>query len=189
MIADVDDTLKELLVQKVPIDPAAIDIKFEMPTEEWAGGITRPTINLFLYDLRENHELRDNQRQVTRGDAVPRQLPAPLRFDLTYLITSWASDVADEHQLLGNVLGGILRYPIWPAEVLKGAMTTQPFPVRAWIAQPERTPNSWEFWSRLDGRLKAGISYAVTIALDATPAEEVVLVTEKVIKLREGVGP
>lgn len=188
MIADVDDTLKELLVQKVPVDLAAIDIRFEMPTVEWAEGITKPTLNLFLYDVRENLELRDNQRLVAR-DPVPRQQPAPIRFDLTYLITSWASDVADEHQLLGNVLGSILRYPLLPAEVLKGAMTTQPFPVRAWIAQPERTPNSWEFWSRLDGRLKAGISYAVTIALNATPAEDVVLVTEKIIKVREGVAP
>jgi len=189
MIADVDDTLKELLVQKVPIDPAAIDIRFEMPTVEWAEGMTKPTINLFLYDVRENLELRDNQRYVTRGDAVPRQQPSPVRFDLTYLISSWASDVADEHQLLGNVLRSILRYPFLPAEVLKGAMTTQPVPVKAWIAQPERTPNSWEFWSRLDGRLKAGISYAVTIALDAAPAEEVALVTESIIRLREGVAP
>lgn len=188
MIADVDDTLKELLVQKVPVDLAAIDIRFEMPTVEWAEGITKPTINLFLYDVRENLELRENQRLVAR-DTVPRQQPPPIRFDLTYLITSWASDVADEHQLLGNVLGSILRYPFLPAEVLKGAMITQPIPVRAWIAQPERTPNSWEFWSRLDGRLKAGISYAVTIAFAAAPAEEVVLVTEKIIKLREGVTP
>lgn len=188
MIADVDDTLKELLVQKVPINLATIDIRFEMPTVEWAEGITKPTVNLFLYDVRENLELRDNQRLVTR-DTVPRQQPPPVRFDLTYLITSWASDVADEHQLLGNVLRSILRFPFLPAEVLKGAMTTQPIPVRAWIAQPERTPNSWEFWSRLDGRLKAGISYAVTIALDAAPPEEVVLVTEKIIKLREGVTP
>ena len=45
MIQDVDDTLKELLVQMVPIDTSVIDIKFEMPNKEWSAAVTKPTIN------------------------------------------------------------------------------------------------------------------------------------------------
>ncbi len=46
MIQDVDNTLQALLVQKVPIDLTAIDIKFEIPTKEWSATVTRPKSSL-----------------------------------------------------------------------------------------------------------------------------------------------
>ena len=64
-------------------------------------------------------------------------------------------------------------------------MQTQPLPLQAWIAQPERTPNAWDFWSSLDGRIKAGLSYVVTASLEPYPLEELGLVTEKVLKLQD----
>jgi hypothetical protein len=181
MIHDLDDTLKELLVQKVPIDATKVDIKFEMPDKEWAKGVPKPTINLFLYDIRENHELRSNERYLSREGANGSVTRAPARVDLTYLITAWTSDVVDEHKLLGDLLKTLLRYPILPAEVLKGQIVNQSLPLRAWIAQPDRTPNVWDFWGALDGRLKAGISYVVTLAVEPFPPEAVGLVTEKVL--------
>ncbi len=185
MIQDLDETLKELLVKKTPIDVAAIDVKFEMPGKEWVAGVSKPTINLFLHDLRENHELRSNERERTRNGANGTESKAPVRIDLTYLITVWTTDVSDEHRLLGKILTTLLRYPILPAEVLKGSMVDQPLPLRAWIAQPDRTPNAWDFWGALDGRLKAGIGYVVTAAVTPFPPEAVGFVTEKVIHLKE----
>ena len=77
MIHDLDDTLKELLVQKVPLDPNAIDIKFEVPNkDDWNPKPNKPTINCFLYDIRENHELRSNERYLTRnGTTGTEKLP------------------------------------------------------------------------------------------------------------------
>lgn len=187
MIQDIDATVKELLVQKVPLDTAVVDIRFETPTKDWVTGIQRPTINLFLYDVRENLELRSNERQLERRGALGSEQRAPVRLDLTYLITAWTADVADEHQLLGNLLTALLRYPLLPAEVLKGAVQNQPLPLRAWIAQPERTPNAWDFWGSLDGRIKAGLSYVVTAAWQPYPAEEQPLVTDSIVRLRQGV--
>ena len=92
MINDVDDTLKELLVQKTPVDLSAIDIRFERPDKEWSAGVSKPTINLFLYDLRENHELRSNQRFVARNGTTGSETRAPVRVDLIYLITAWTSE-------------------------------------------------------------------------------------------------
>ena len=66
--------------------------------------VTKPTINLFLYDVRENHELRSNQRSLVRNGAVGSERQAPVRMDLTYLISAWTTDISDEHQLLGRVL-------------------------------------------------------------------------------------
>lgn len=185
MIHDLDATLKELLVRKVPLNPSLVDIRFEMPTKDWITGIQKPTVNLFLYDLRENHDLRGNERVLERRGGVASETGPPVRIDLTYLITVWTSDVADEHQLLGTLLGTLLSLPVLPEDILKGAMQQQPWPLRAWIAQPERTPNAWDFWGSLDGRLKAGISYVVTAAWQAQTAIERTLVTESIIHLDE----
>lgn len=185
MIQDLDDTIKELLVRRLPLDPSAVDIKFELPSRDWATGVNKPTINVFLYDLRENHELRSNQRHLSRGDTTVLEHRAPVRVDFTYLITAWTTDVADEHQLLGRLLTTLLRFPVLPDEVLKGAMQSQPRPLQAWIAQPERTPNAWDFWGSLEGRLKASISYVVTASLEPHPAEEAALVTQASFSLEE----
>jgi hypothetical protein len=168
MFNDVDDTLKQLLVTKVPIDTTAIDIKFDMPNKDWSAQVSKPTLNLFLFDVRENHELRSNQRFVTRDDTTGLATEArdPVRVDLTYLITAWTTDIADEHQLLGRVLAALLQFPVLPDDVLKGAMQVQPYPMRAWIAQPERLPNPWEFWGHMEHGMKAALNFVLTTSLE-----------------------
>lgn len=178
MIQDLDDTLKELLVRKVPIDLATIDIKFEMPDKDWESKLsTKPTINLYLYDIRENHELRSNERFLARNSTTGTETAAPIRIDFAYLITTWTKEIADEHRLLGRVLKTLLQYPTLPTDVLKGEMATQtmagqPLPLRSWVAQPDKTPNAWDFWGAIDGRIKASLSYMITVAVQPfTPVE------------------
>ncbi len=184
MIQDVDDTLKELLVQKVPIDPTLIDIKFDMPNKDWSATVTKPTINLFLYDVRENQDLRSNQRTITRNNGTGTETRAPVRIDLRYMITAWTSDIADEHQLLGQVLSALLQFPLLPPEVLKGTMQSQPLPVQAWIAQPDRLPNPWEFWGHMDHGMKAGLNFVLTTAFEPVPPRTgVELVSQTVINV------
>lgn len=178
MIQDIDETMKELLVVHGGVDPTVIDIKFDMPNREWSAAVTKPTINLFLYDLRENHELRSAQRTITRNAAnsAGSETRAPVRMDLTYLITAWTTDIADEHQLLGTVLTTLLRFPILPSDVLKGAMQTQPLPLQSWVAQPERTPSPWEFWGHMDHGMKAGLNFVLTASFQPFAAVDVQLV-------------
>ena len=58
MIADLDETLQQLLKNELPIKNGEIDIKFEQPKREWSARLSKPTVNFFLYDLRENVKLR-----------------------------------------------------------------------------------------------------------------------------------
>lgn len=183
MIQDVDETLKELLVQKGSIDLDTIDIRFELPNKEWAATVTKPTINLFLYQVLENHELRTNRGTFVRNGDTGVQTPPPVRIDLSYLITAWTTDVADEHQLLGNVLTTLLRFPLVPEDVLRGSLQTQPLPLQAWIAQPDRVPNPWEFWGHVDHGMKAGLNFVLTMSVQPNPAMDVQLATERVINL------
>lgn len=185
MINDLDETLRALLVLKGPIDPSAIDIRFELPSRDWAASVTRPTINLFLYDVRENHELRSNQRFLARNGAVGTQTRAPARVDLSYLITAWTAEISDEHQLLGRVLATLLRFQELPADVLRGSMQTQPLPARAWIAQPDRMPHPWEFWGHVDHGMKAGLNFVVTTSFQSYPALDVQLATSALVDVEE----
>jgi hypothetical protein len=179
VIQDVDDTLKELLVKQVPIDTSVIDIKFEMPTRDWSAAVSKPTVNVYLYDVRENHELRNtNDRFVTKVGDDHFAGRGAVRVDLSYMISVWTSDISDEHQLLGSILTTLLRFPILPDEVLKGSLATQQFAPQAWIAQPERVPNSWDFWGHLEHRMKSGLSYVITAAIEPFAATGVKLVGE-----------
>jgi hypothetical protein len=187
VIQDVDDTLKELLLQKGQgqFRPEDVDIQFDMPNKDWSTKLTKPTINLFLYDVRENHELRSSERTLTRTDnntagAVRR---APVRVDLSYLITVWTTFIVDEHKLLGRLLTTLLQFPLLPDDVLKGALQTQPVPVQAWIAQPERLPNPWEFWGHMDHGMKAGLNFVLTTSLQPIADEQVKLAQQAVIHL------
>jgi hypothetical protein len=156
-----------------------------MPNKDWSTKLTKPTINLFLYDVRENHELRSSERTLTRTDnntagAVRR---APVRVDLSYLITVWTTFIVDEHKLLGRLLTTLLQFPLLPDDVLKGALQTQPVPVQAWIAQPERLPNPWEFWGHMDHGMKAGLNFVLTTSLQPIADEQVKLAQQAVIHL------
>jgi hypothetical protein len=188
VIQDVDDTLKELLVREVPLDTSAVDIKFEMPTHEWSSKVSKPTVNLYLWDIRENLELRSVDRFVTRRDketGTGTQDRAFVRVDLAYLISAWTTDIADEHQLLGNILAALVRFPTLPTEVLQGSMQSQPLPLQAWIARPERMPNPWDFWGHVENRMKSALSYVVTASVVPSTPEEVLLVKQTVTNIEQ----
>jgi hypothetical protein len=105
--------------------------------------------------------------------------------DFCYMITAWTTDVADEHQLLGRLLMGLLRFPVVPADVLKGTLISQPLPMRAWLAQPERTPNPWDFWGNVEHRMKASLNFVLTVALQPFADGDVELATSTIVKVTQ----
>lgn len=194
MIEDLDKTLKELLQPKLEdaIGSKNIAIQFERPDKNWETNLVKkPTINLFLYDIRENLQLRSNDRYLSRNGTTGTESYAPVRIDFTYLISVWTQpdpnaledNVIEEHMLLGKVLNILLFYPTLPQEVLQGEIARLSQPPRAWIAQPEDTPKTWEFWGSNEWRLKASISYRVTLHVEPKPVE-VNLVTQTEITLQ-----
>jgi hypothetical protein len=168
MIADLDETLRQLLIAELPVRNGEIEIKFDQPAREWSARLTRPALNLFLYDVRENSTLRQHQWQQM-GNGGPREAArkrTPYRVDCTYLITAWAAEPEDEHRLLSRVLMALFRYPILPEEQMVGMMQGQPFEVQTKLASPERLTNPAEIWSALDNETRPTVPYTVTLALD-----------------------
>src|SRR3981189_3031239 len=116
LFADLDETIRQLLIRDVPLDLSEVDVSFETPDRDWSGRLSRPTINCFLYDVRENLELRatdfDQMRNHSNGTATSRRMPA--RIDATYQITIWARAPEDEHHLLWRGRAGLLPPPAPP---------------------------------------------------------------------------
>jgi hypothetical protein len=187
MISDLDESIKELLIKRGLLNPGEIDIKFEMPNREWSASISKPTVNLYLYDIRENHQLRGTEWSITKdenGKATRKKTPS--RIDIAYLITVWTSDIADEHRLLYQVLLTLFRYPEIPEEVLSGQLVGQSCPIKTTTAQPDGLFNNpADFWSALDNEIKPSINYVVTLPLDTEIAFTAPIVTTKIIDYKK----
>lgn len=168
MFSDLDETIKAILVKAGELDPAQIDISFEIPNREWSAGIARPTLNCYLFDIRENRDLRQSGMQVERnGEGSPVRRRAPLRLDLTYLITAWTRAVEDEHRLLWHALQTLMRFATLPEEYLQGALRGHSLPLHTRLAQGDSVLKSpGEFWTALENQLKPSLSYTVVLAVD-----------------------
>ena len=156
-------------------------MRFEAPDDRFAPNL--PAVNLFLYDVRENRELRSNERLVERrSDGKAFIQAAPARVDCSYLITAWAGGVDTEHQLLGAVLAALLRHPTLPADMRYGVLAQQDLPLPTTALQPGLLQSLGEFWQALGGKPKAALHYTVTVSVAVQePVEAAPPVTEKQI--------
>jgi hypothetical protein len=192
MINDLDETLAALLHRELPPTLAEqVQISFATPDDQFPPqSVTLPAIDLFLYDVRENLELRSNEVYLERhSNGTATRTRAPVRVDFSYLITAWPSHSVpdpseDEHHLLGEVMRVLLRYRTLPDDVLQGLLAGQQPPLPVSSLQPGRLQSLGEFWQALGGKPKAALNYQVTLSVDVSPSEQVRLVTEKKIKIR-----
>src|SRR5579871_5924158 len=169
MFADLDETIRQLLIRDVPLDLSEVDVSFDAPDREWSGRLSRPTVNCFLYDVRENLDLRQTDFETAmnhqNGTAIVRRLPA--RIDATYQITIWARAPEDEHQLLWRVLAVLFRRPILEDDILQGALKGQFYPTPARVVQPQQArANPADLWQSIDNRIRPALTYTVTLPLD-----------------------
>jgi Pvc16 N-terminal domain len=192
MIDDLDRTVEELL--KRELTAALVDqvaISFAAPDSDFPpASVSLPAVDLFLYDVRENLELRDTQWIVEHSnDGTATRRRAPIRIDCSYLITAWASDSStsralDEHHLLSEVMRVLLRHPMLPEVVLQGSLKGQEPPLPSSSLQPGRLQSVSEFWQALGGKPKAALNYTVTIGVADKPRDTELPVRDKTLKLR-----
>lgn len=197
MFDDLDKTLQELLKQELPPGMASqVAISFAPPDNTFPpSSVTLPAIDLFLYDIRENRELRNREWEVERrSDGTGSKKRAPVRVDCSYLVTAWSSAASstpsfDEHRLLGEVMKALLRHPTIPEALLQGGLTGQDPELPTVALQSGQLQSMGEFWQALGGKPKAALNYTVTIGVETHPAEETgPLVTDKLLKFRQGGG-
>ena len=161
----VDQALEKFLRAAVPLPEAAIDVSFAAPDRAWGSGITRPSVNVYLWDIKRSApRAQAGQIEMTEDGQVFRRPPFPV-MHLTYFVTAWASELRDEHQLLGSVMRTVLGNPELPPEHVSDEFNKLS-PIMLDIAtSADRKPG--DFSSTLDGQLKPGIEVRVTVEVDA----------------------
>lgn len=189
MINDLDRTLREILTKELRLANGRLVVQFDQPSREWSSAITQPTLNLFLYDLRENNVLRQHQwQQATQknGNGRIQQKRTSFRVECHYILTAWTpknpNRAEDEHQLLSNAMLVLFRHPELPSDYLQGVMRDQPFEISARLAAHDRLTNPAELWSALDNELRPSVSYIVNLAFD--PWQEIEILPVRTLTIR-----
>jgi len=168
VIHEVDSALRTL-IEREAAGMRDVEIVFDAPTREWAGRRNSPTIDVYLYDIREDLRRRERGMHNVYDDSnlvVSRRLP-PRHFKLSYLVTAWTQRPEDEHRLLSSLLLCFLKYDALPADVLTGPLTELGLPIPITIALPPPEDRAFaDVWSALGGELKPSIDIVVSTPLD-----------------------
>jgi hypothetical protein len=192
MLADLDESVRALLKRELKTHSFdGVEIAFDAPDKEWSAQLSKPTVNLFLYDLREAHDYRPIEWREVQGNGGLQDERPPLRIDASFAVTAWTRAVEDEHRLLSQVLAILYAYPVLPDDVLVGTLAngSQQYPLRTRIAQ-ERSNDRSDFWSAVGGQYKASLDYVVTVSCESgTLLERGPEVRTQTLRLQDRDGP
>ena len=182
MIHDLDLSLEKIIYEQGKINRNEIDISFEIPTGDWSARLSRPTIDLWCFDIRENVRLRnaDISAALSRGDRTARTTQPPRRYDLCYMVTAWVRKIEDEHQLLWRVLAALMQVPQLSPEMGEGAIREQAFDIPLVVANmPEFQMSITDLWNVVNNQMRLGFILMATVALETGRGFETPLVFEK----------
>lgn len=169
MIDEVDSALQSLLTGET-LAGTDIQVAFDAPTKDWSARRTAPTVNLFLYDIQETVELRQEgtMAEYDEQGLVVAHHEAPRYFALSYLVTAWTNRPQDEHRILSLLLAGLVRYDSLPPDRLGGTLAAMHIPVRLSVAvPPARDRGLADIWTAVGGNLKPSLDVVVLAPLAA----------------------
>jgi hypothetical protein len=168
MIDDLDESLRKVILE-YGLNGSGVELTFDAPTKDWAARRNVPTVDLYLYDIREDLDRRDvvYRRTLDENGRVVDRRPPPRRFALSYLVTAWTKRPEDEHRLLARVLGCFLRLEALPDDMLAGSLKEQGLPVPVKIALPPSEDRSIsDLWTALGGELKPSLDLVLVVPFD-----------------------
>ena len=190
MIRSLSLSLKNLLAQGAAAFPelAQAQIAFDRPSDSFAP--SQPTLSLYLYDVRENLELRSNEATVERRNGVALSQRPALRVAATYVLTAWSGGasgdeaILSEHRLLSQALQVLAAHPRLPASCLVDKLVDQVPALPVITAQAEGQKNPAEFWTALSNKLRPSLTLTVTFAMPVGQPEQAPLAVASEIILR-----
>jgi hypothetical protein len=168
MLADLDGALRRLLEAELADHGFdGVRVSFEAPTNQWAAGLTSPTVDLFLYDLREAADVPAGDWSEHRGNGPARLERPALRVECAYAVTAWTREAEDEHRLLSQTLAILLAYTRLPDRVLGERLAEAAAgqgPIMGRVGQP-KSDRKAEFWTAVGGRYRVSLDYVVTLSI------------------------
>ena len=171
MIHEIDEALR-VLFRADPVAGGQVAVVFDAPTRDWAATVNAPTVNLYLYDIREDMRRRERgllNEYDEHGSVTARRRP-PRYFKLSYLITAWTRRPEDEHRLLSALLLCLLRYEALPPDRLTGTLAELGVSVPMSVALPPPEDRSFaDVWSALGGELKPSLDLVISVPVTESP--------------------
>ena len=175
----IDTTLSNLLKAELQI-PAPFYVYFMTPDRDFPGANSLPALNLFLFSIQENRDLRATNSIAQRRPNGAVSLPAPpVRVDCHYLVTAY-SNVSEtnpeapfeEHQMLGEAMRVLYRYADIPPQYWASpAISVEGLPLYTETALPTTREMGVDLWQSQGQKPRACFHYKVTANLDLqTPA-------------------
>jgi hypothetical protein len=167
MLHELDTALRALVERELGPD-GDIQVDFDAPTKDWASHRNRPTIDLYLYDIRQDVTRYQFGHVPVRNNegVVAQRQPQPKFFRLAYLVTAWTQRAEDEHRLLSSLLVTFLRHEVVPMDLLDGSLADLGLSVPLAVALPPPQDRSLsDVWSALGGELKPSLDLTIIAPL------------------------
>ncbi len=190
MISLIDEAIKGFLITEASLSD--VDISFEVPTKEWSGGLDVTTTNLYLFDIRENTELRKNQWEAVRNNngTITQQRP-PAKIDLFYMITAYSTSTQGnanilEHHLLSKILAVVHNHFFIPQSYLtvnfSDILPVPEIPLEVVHPKFLDEQGGFQLWSAIDQFLKPAIYIKVTVPIELQKEITTTAVLTKMMK-------
>lgn len=162
MLEVIDEGLESFFRATVPLGATDVDVSFEAPDREWSAKLTRPTINIFLWDIRRSMNARSGIRTVEIDGVVVHQPALPI-VELRYVISAWTSDHGDERGLLAGVMRALLLHGAVPREFLPGAYDRLEPPQ---LTMARAGEDHMDVFKALEGQVKPGLNMVLQTEFD-----------------------
>jgi len=183
MIHEVDEAIRRLLANG-GVPGGGGELVFDAPTTDWTARRSAPTVNVFLYDIREDLTRRrtgTSEEHDEAGTVVGWRDP-PRWYDLSYLVTAWTNRSIDEHRLLADALTVLTRTETFEPDWLTGTLAELGLAVHLMAAGPVSEGRAaTDVWSALGGELKPAIDLRVTAPLAGARVPAGPVVTQGVV--------
>lgn len=148
---------------------ANIKISFAAPDDNFHPD--GASVNVFLYDIRENLDLRHGKSPYVKkysGESYVRVQDSPTHVNFSYIITAWGGDnngYDTTESMISILLQILLLYSCIPKEFLAGGLEDiLPLP-KLQVLHPTYLQGIGEFWSALKGKPKPIIHCTLTMPI------------------------
>ncbi len=191
MISHIDGTIEQILREELPESDYQID--FDIPNKEWVSKIsgTKPVINIYLYDIHENTQLRSNQWEIKKNkDGTYKKTPPDVRLDLYYVITVWSpatsEAVLEEHHIMSIIYSKLFEFTNIPRKYFQGDLKkvspTPEIPITVASKDSFKEQGIGQFWSTLEQNWKPAVYLTVTVPVSIQKHIKGKLVSTKILE-------
>jgi Pvc16 N-terminal domain/Carboxypeptidase regulatory-like domain len=208
MIGYIDNMLRHLFLSRIDQLTDESQVRFQPPDDDWVSYVTNLNVdgepvnalNVYLFEIRENAQLRSNRRTQTTSEGLVREYIAPNRLDCHYFVSAWSpadntgavEPSVDEHELMFEATAVLTREgSLQPTQVYAPNAVPLGFPevivdahLPTAVAPSEGFAKIPEFWSSMAQSWRPGIHLIITIPIIQLPKVLGPIVTARIATFR-----